>query len=82
MVKTRVEMRMRESHPLCKSPANICREAVCRESFLSSTRASMMSCPTTNWRWSSGFRSSSSTVRQGMYFSSAFFAAPFRVVLS
>src|SRR5689334_20668635 len=33
----------------------------------SSTRASMISWPTTNWRFSSGFRSSSGIVCHGMY---------------
>src|SRR3954471_11000120 len=35
--------------------------------FFSSTRASMISCPTTNWRCSSGFKSSSGIVCQGIY---------------
>src|SRR5580658_1532290 len=35
--------------------------------FFSSTRASMISWPTTNWRCSSGLRSSRGMVRQGMY---------------
>src|SRR5580704_4371487 len=35
--------------------------------FFNSTRASMISCPTTNWRCSSGLRSSSGMACQGMY---------------
>src|SRR5262249_7767003 len=42
--------------------------------FFNKTRASMTSWPTTNWRCSRGFRSSSSTELQGMCFISSFFA--------
>src|ERR1700741_1777745 len=45
--------------------------------FFSRTRASMMSCPTTNCRCSSGLRSSSGIVCQGMYCSAAGPAACF-----
>src|SRR4029077_4497771 len=40
--------------------------------FCIRTLATMMSSPTTNWRLNNGFRSSSGTAFQGMYFSSAF----------
>src|SRR5579863_194280 len=43
--------------------------------FFSSTRASMISCPTTNCRCSSGFRSSSGIELQGVYCNAAGLAA-------
>src|SRR5579862_2805064 len=39
--------------------------------FFNSTRASMISCPTTNWRCRSGLRSSRGMVCQGMYCNAA-----------
>src|SRR5260370_36411747 len=45
--------------------------------FFISTRATMMSCPTTNCRCSSGFKSSKSIEDQGTYFNSIFLAGLF-----
>src|ERR1700730_2341064 len=45
--------------------------------FFNRTRASIMSCPTMNWRCKSGFRFSRSIVCQGMYWSSALVATAF-----
>src|SRR6266851_4901222 len=45
--------------------------------FFISTRATMMSCPTTNCRCNSGFKSSKSIEDQGTYFNSIFLAGLF-----